>query len=276
VLYNGGIPVFVDVKQDTLCMDPDDLDEKISAVGDNLAAVLPVHFGGMPSEINSIMKLCKEYGMHMIDDAAHICGGKYDGKKIGTFGDMTCFSFHPVKNLSMPTGGAITLNISSYDTAKKKLNSLRWCGIDNRRGTFYDITSVSPNYYMNEISAAIGLTQLVRLDALNKRRIDIAKKYCSKITIDEKMQFNEDCVYHLYWIKVGTRDNFIKHMQNKGIEVGTHYRPIHTMSAYKEFDTGKLPVTNITGDKIVTLPIHPNLSDEQVDFIIEVINSYME
>ncbi|HKR74860.1 MAG TPA: DegT/DnrJ/EryC1/StrS family aminotransferase [Candidatus Nitrosocosmicus sp.] len=274
VLYNGGIPVFVDVKQDTLCMDPEDLKEKVRTTSGNLAAVIPVHFGGMSSDIDSILKICEVNSMHLLDDAAHICGGKFHGKKIGTFGEMTCFSFHPVKNLSMPTGGAITLNMNSSENAKKKLSSLRWCGIDNRKGTFYDVTSVSPNYYMNEISAAIGLAQLTKLDILNRKRVNIAKKYCSNLTTEKKMQFDEDCVYHLYWIEVETRDNFIKYMQSKGIEVGTHYRPIHTMSAYRQFDKGKLPVTNDVGEKIVTLPIHPNLNDDQVGLIIETTNSY--
>jgi dTDP-4-amino-4,6-dideoxygalactose transaminase len=274
VLYNGGIPVFVDIRQDTLCMDPDDLKKKIHTCSGKLAAVVPVHFGGMPSEMDQLLEISKTYGLHIIDDAAHICGGKYNGKKIGTLGEITCFSFHPVKNLSMPTGGALTLNMNDSENAKKKLNSLRWCGIDNRSGTFYDVTSVSPNYYMNEISAAIGLTQLTKLDKLNRKRAEIARKYCSKITLDKKMKYSEDCVYHLFWVEVDGRDNFIKYMESKDIEVGTHYRPIHTMSAYRQFNNGKLSVTDIVGKNIVTLPIHPNLNDDQVNLIIETINSY--
>lgn len=274
VVYNQGIPVFVDVNEDTLCLDTEDLRKKIESTSETIAGVVPVHFGGMSADMKSLTNICESYNLHLIDDAAHICGGRCDGKKIGSFGEMTCFSFHPVKNLSMPTGGAITINMESSKIAKKKLDSKRWCGIDNRIGPYYDVTSISPNYYMNEISATIGLVQLAKLDRLNKRRSEIAKKYCSKINIERKMKYDDDCVYHLFWILIEKRDNFIEYMQRKGIEVGAHYRPIHTMSIYRETGRKGLPVTEEIGKKIATLPIHPNLSDEQVDLIIESINSY--
>jgi perosamine synthetase len=274
VLFNNAKPIFVDVDKKTLCMDPVDLEEKIKTASGDSISVIPVHFAGMPCNMNSIMEICKNHDLHLIDDAAHICGGEYAGKKIGGFEEMTCFSFHPVKNLSMPTGGAITINSESSEEIKKRLNSLRWCGIDNRIGNSYDVTSISPNYYMNEISAAIGIIQLDRLDVMNRKRAMIAKRYSQEIDLEEKMQFDKECVYHLYWIKIENRDNFIEYMNNKGIEVGTHYRPIHSMTIYRQFGEQSLPVTNEVANNIVTIPIHTNLKDDEVSYIIDTVNRF--
>ena len=273
VSYTGGKPIFVDLNKDTLCIDPNDLEEKIQKYDGGLT--LPVHFGGMPCDLVKISKICKNHDLLLIDDSAHICGGTLNGKKIGKLTDLSCFSFHPVKNLAMPTGGAITINSENASIISEKLKSLRWCGIDNRKGIFYDVTSISPNYYMNEISASIGLVQLRKLDILNEKRKKIAKRYVNEIKLDTKMPYNSDCVYHLYWIIAHNRDRLIKHLNSNEIEVGAHYRPIHTMTIYKDYNKTNLPITNSIADKIVTLPIHPNLTDEDITHIIDSINKFI-
>ncbi len=270
VVYNGGNPVFVDVEPDTLCMHPADVQKK---AGKNTAAVVPVHFGGMPCKMDQIQRIAKVHDIALLDDAAHSCGSKYKGKKIGSFEMMTCFSFHPVKNLSMPAGGAISINHKSAGDFKKKLNSKRWCGIDDRKKYVYDVTSVAPNYYMNEFSAAIGLVQLKKLDRLNARRKEIAERYSKEIKLTYKMAYSDDCVYHLYWIISDCREQLIKHLEGRGIEVGTHYRPIHTMSAYKRAGTNT-KITDSIGKRIITIPIHANLSDDDVSYVIKSINSF--
>jgi dTDP-4-amino-4,6-dideoxygalactose transaminase len=269
VVYNGGNPVFVDVDSDTMCMDPADVEKKITR---KTVAIMPVHFGGMPCEMTKIRKITKDYGITIVDDAAHACGATQGGKKIGSSETMTCFSFHPVKNLSMPTGGAISINRSA-DTFKKRLNSLRWCGIDNRKKYTYDVTSVAPNYYMNEISAAIGIVQMNKLDRLNARRKEIAKRYAQEIKLKHKMPYSDDCVYHLYWIISNSRKELALHIEEKGIEIGMHYRPVHTMTAYRSAKACT-PVTEKAGKRIVTLPIHANLSDDDVSHVIQSINSF--
>jgi len=130
--------------------------------------------GGYPCNLEQIQKLAKDYKIAVVEDAAHACGATYQGKKIGSHSDMVCFSFHPVKNLAMPTGGLIALN--SNLNVINSLQSKRWCGISNRKGAAYDVDSLGWNFYMNDISAAIGLVQLKRLEKLNKRRLEIAKK----------------------------------------------------------------------------------------------------
>jgi len=268
VLYNGGIPIFVDIDSQTLSMDPIDMERKI---GPKTKAIVNMHYGGLPNKIDEIKKIAKKYALHVVEDAAHACGAKNKTKKIGSESELTCFSFHPVKNLAMPKGGAITINSKNAKTMKEKLNSLRWCGIDKRNDASYDITSLGYNYYMDEISAAIGIEQLKKIDKLNKKRFSIAKKYNSNLDIQQMMPLNKNCSYHLFWIRVKNRKKFMKNMKDKGIETGSHYIPAHLTSYYKK-DT-VLPVTEKVANEVVTLPMHPNLTNNEVEFIIKTTNS---
>ena len=268
IVYNGGIPVFVDIDPESLCIDINDLENKI---GGKTKGIVNMHYGGFPNKINDIKKISKKYQLHVVEDAAHACGSRNKNKKIGSENEFACFSFHPVKNLAMPKGGAITINSKDSKNMKKKLNSLRWCGIDKRIGTSYDVTSLGYNYYMDEISAAIGIEQLKKLDKTNKIRFKIAKKYNSELNVKEKMPINKDCSYHLFWIRVKNRDSFMKKMLTKGIETGSHYIPAHLTSYYKKNE--KLPITEKVAREVVTLPMHPNLTEEEIEFIIKTVNS---
>ena len=266
IKYNGGIPIFVDVKSDTLCMNPKDLENKITKKS---KVILPVHFGGYSCDMDEIKKISKKNKLLVVEDAAHATGSKFRNKKIGSIGDLTCFSFHPVKNLAMPKGGAITLNYKNRNL-KTKLNSLRWCGISNRKEQFYDVTELGYNYYMDEISSAIGIEQLKKINKFNSRKYEIAKKYHKEIKCLEKMPISKDCSYHLYWILVKNRNTFLKNMKKKGIETGIHYLPVHKMKLYKS--NIKLKVTEKVTKEIVTIPIHPSLKNSEVNYIIKTIN----
>jgi perosamine synthetase len=269
VIYNGGTPIFVDVDPRTLCIDPQMIKKFITK---NTKVILPVHFGGMPCNLDEISCLCKEYEIILIEDAAHAAGASYKNKKIGKHGSAVCFSFHPVKNLAMPTGGAITLNGKQSSKFKSILQSRRWCGISNRKGAKYDVTDIGWNYYMNEFSAAIGIEQLKKLDYTNKKRKQIAKRYSDEIKLEKKMPFNKECSYHFYWIQVNKRDYFMKKMKENSIETGIHYLPIHNMKFYK--NKTKLPITESVGKSIVSIPTHPNLDDSDVDKIIRLTNRF--
>jgi len=271
ILYNNAKPVFVDINKDTLNINHQLIEDKINK---KTGALLPVHYGGMPCEIDKILAIAKNHDIPIVEDAAHAAGTSFKNKKIGSHGDAVCFSFHPVKNLAMPTGGAITLNRNNKLNAIKKLKSRRWCGIQNRKGTSYDVTELGWNFYMNEFAAAIGLQQLKKLDRMNSKRKRIAKRYFKEINVPEKMSYSEDCSYHLFWILVKNRNLFRKKMEENGIETGTHYKPIHQMKLYKS--KIKLPVTDYVAEKIVTIPIHPNLSENQVSLIIKNINKFAQ
>jgi len=269
IIENGGIPIFVDIESDTLCIDPKKIKQVISK---NTAAILPVHFGGMPCNLNEIRKIAKSHNLHIVEDAAHAVGTKFNGKKIGSHGTVVCFSFHPVKNLAMPTGGLISINHKNHKKFRELLFARRWCGITNRKDADYDVNELGWNYYMNEFSAVIGLQQLKKVDKLNKIRRKIARKFCNEINIKSKMQFNENCSYHLYWILVKNRQKFRQELLKNGIETGTHYKPIHLMKMYR--GNVSLPITESIGKQIVTIPIHPNLKKSEIEKIIRLVNNY--
>src|SRR5574337_1090829 len=271
VIYNGGIPIFVDVEPDTLCINPTEVEKHITK---NTRIILPVHFAGMPSNLDKLSSFCKETDITLIEDAAHASGATYGGKKIGSHGTAVCFSFHPVKNLAMPTGGAITLNGEKSIRFKKILQSRRWCGISDRKGPKYDVSDLGWNYYMNEFSAAIGIEQLKKLDRLNSIRRQIAKRYSNEINLQYKMPFSDDCSYHFYWILVKNRSNFMKQMLKNNVETGIHYKPIHEMKFYKEKTRASLPNTEKMGKQIVSLPTHPNLTESDVSKIIRLVNQF--
>jgi len=267
VIYNGGKPVFVDVEPKTLCIDYKKIKKSITK---NTQVILPVHFGGMPCKLNEISDLCKQNNISLIEDAAHAAGATYCGKKIGTHGSAACFSFHPVKNLAMPGGGVITLNGLNSQKLKAIVSSRRWCGISDRKGPKYDVKDLGWNYYMTEISAAIGIEQLKKLDKLNSKRRKIAKRYTKEIDVLSKMPYTNDCSYHLYWIQVKNRNEFMKRMTKNGVETGIHYFPIHKMKYYK--NKTKLPITEEVANNIVSLPMHPNLDETNLDRIIKLTN----
>jgi len=269
IIINGAKPVFVDVDPLTLCIDPNQIRRSITK---KTKAVLPVHFAGMACNMNEILEICDEYDLILIEDAAHAAGTMYNGKQIGTHGDLVCFSFHPVKNLGMPTGGLISINDKRYEKFKEILFSRRWCGITNRNGVYYDVKELGWNYYMNEFSAAIGLAQLKKLDKMNKIRKKIAKKYNTELNI-ERMPYSDECSYHIYWILVKNRKEFMEKMNYNNIETGIQYRPVHEMSMYNNYNKS-LPITEKTGKHIVSVPIHPNLSEEDIGKIISSVNRF--
>jgi len=270
VLLNGAKPVFVDVDPINLCIDPEHIKKSITK---KTKVILPVHFGGMPCDLNKITELCKENKLTLVEDAAHAAGASYKNQKIGSHGQAVCFSFHPVKNLAMPTGGLISINHKNYKKIRKTLLSRRWCGITNRKDAFYDVQELGWNYYMNEFSAAIGLIQLQKLDKMNNYRRKIAHEYDKKINLENKIPYSKECSYHLYWICVKNRESFRKKLKNVGIETGIHYKPIHTMSLYNF--RKKLVNTERISKQIVSIPMHPNLSKGDVEKIIFYVNKFL-
>ena len=269
VLENNAEPIFADISLETLCIDPSEIEDKIS---DLTKIVLPVHFGGMSAELKKIQKICKKKNLTLIEDAAHATGSSHDKIKIGSHGKFVCFSFHPVKNLAMPTGGLISINAKNALQITEKIKAKRWCGITDRVKTDYDVKEKGWNYYMNEFSAAIGIEQIKKLKKLNKIRVSNAKRYADELIFEEKMPFNHESVYHFYWILVKNRKKLRDMLFDNGIETGTHYKPIHKMSLYNK--KIHLPNTEYVGDTIITLPTHPNLKQSELDKIIKIINKF--
>ena len=265
VVLNGGKPVFVDVDPKTLCVNTNLIKKAITK---KTKVVVAVHFGGFPCNIDEISDICKKYKIKLIEDAALAAGSSYKNKKIGSHSDIVCFSFHPVKIMASPKGGAITLNGKNSNKLKKILLSLRNSGISH--DDHNSVTRVGWNCYMNEFSAAICLEQLKKINKMISLRFQIAKKYHSKINIENKMPLDKNCSYNFYWIFVKNPKAFIKKMNENNVEIGTYHAPIHTLNYYKS--RKNLPNTEYMAKHHVLLPTHPNLSTKDVEKIVRLTN----
>lgn len=280
VSYNLAYPIFADVNYDTLALDIEDVKRKITV---RTKAIIPVHYAGRPVDLHKLKEAVGN--IPIIEDCAHAAGSIYRGRRAGSIGDIGCFSFQAVKNLSMGDGGALTLSSKAMADRSKRL---RWLGID--KGT-WDRSKLDKSYWweyfvdeiglkcnMNDIAAAIGLAQLKKLDAMNARRKEIARQYTqafSKIDWietppDDDQDFQSS--WHIYCIKAPGRDKLSTHLQDRGITVGVHYKPIHLYSCYG--NRTALPVAEKAFARILSLPMHTGLTDEEVGKVIEGVSSF--
>jgi perosamine synthetase len=282
VAYNLAIPIFCDIDERTLQIDIKEIEKKRTI---RTKAVIPVHYSGRPCDMDKIKEAAG--GLAIIEDAAHACGAEYKGKKCGTLGDIGCFSFHAVKNLAMGDGGALTLNDKKMTQRAKRL---RWVGID--KGT-WDRTKLDKSYWwkyyvdeiglkchMNDIAASIGLVQLGKLEAMNKRRTEIAQMYTREferiteieVPVGDDKDFKSS--WHIYCVKCDKRDDLSVFLQSKGINTGVHYTPIHTYSCYG--NNPSLPVAEQVSERILSLPIYPDLSNDEVQYVIKTIKGFYD
>lgn len=275
VAYNLATPIFADIDENTLNIDIEDVARKISS---RTKAVIPVHYGGRPVDIDKLRAAIGN--IPVIEDCAHACGAKYKGKSAGSLGMIGCFSFHAVKNLAMGEGGAITLNDGEMALRAKRL---RWLGID--KGTWdrtkldrsywwkYNVDEIGLKSHLNDIFAAIGLVQLRKLERANMRRREIVNLYRDGLKNVEEIEMPPEdggdfiSAWHLCEIKVENRDELSVFLMDKKIGTGVHYKPIHLYRCYGNRPT--LLKAERVFPKILTLPLYPGLSDEEVSFIIE-------
>jgi UDP-4-amino-4,6-dideoxy-N-acetyl-beta-L-altrosamine transaminase len=287
LLYNGLKPVFADIEQDTRNIDPDNIRAKITK---NTRAIAFVDFAGHPCRMKEIVEIADENDLVLIGDACHALGAEYQGKKIGTFADVTAFSFHPVKHITTGEGGAVTTNRPEL---YKKMLMLRNHGIDrdawSRFGPeaswAYDMKFLGRNYRMTDFQAALGISQLKKLDLFVKKRTALAERYRNAlrdipwITLPCTLPGVKHA-WHIFTVlleKPVDRDAFFKYMRAAGIGVNVHYIPIYRHSYYlrnypalpKDY-----PVTEDVFSRIVTLPLHPGITGREFDYIVDTIVSY--
>jgi perosamine synthetase len=284
ILYNNGIPVFADICPDTLNINPDEVEKLITPA---TRAIVTVHYGGHACPMDRILDIARKNNLKVIEDVAHGCGGEYNGRKLGSIGDIGCFSFHAVKNLATADGGMITTNDPAI---YKKLLKLRWMGItkdtwsreeaSHKYSWYYNIEELGFKYHMNDITAAIGLVQLKKLDRMNDRRRQIVERYNRHFagldwieTPVLKSYAKSAC--HNYVVKVPFRDKLNAYLQNEGISTGVHYIPNNHYVMYQNY-RGSTPVCEAVWVKLLTLPLFPDLSDSQVDMIAEKIKTFHE
>jgi perosamine synthetase len=282
VLYVGATPVFADVCPDTLCVDPRDIEDRVS---ERTRAIIPVHYAGHPCDMDAILALARRHSATVVEDAAHACGAVHRGHRVGSLSDLTCFSFHAVKNLTCGEGGMITLSNKDWD---RRLRRLRWMGIDKdtwRRtdeasiyAWQYSIGELGYKCHMSDLAAALGLVQLGRLDQLNNRRRQVASMYDDGLEGVPGVQLPVELDYvrsawHIYAIRHDRRDELIAHMKKNNIAPGVHYHPIHLHDYYQPWRTS-LPVTERESLRLVSLPMHPGLTDDYVSRVIDAIRSF--
>jgi perosamine synthetase len=284
ILYNNAIPVFADIERDTLNINVTEIEKKIT---DRTKAILLVHYGGHPCEMDEILDLAERHNLYVIEDCAHACGAKYKGVQAGSMGDAGCFSFHAVKNLATGDGGMITTdNKDLYD----RLQKLRWVGITKdtyqrskrEYSWYYEVEELGYKYHMNDITAAIGLVQLNKLEIMNQRRREIAQTYNKQLGklywIELPIERNYvKSAFHNYVVKMEDRDAFMNHMTVKGISTGVHYMPVHLHPLYKKLGIrANVPVAEEVWKKLVTLPLYPDMMDSDVDFVVNSIKEFGE
>ena len=275
ILYNDCVPVFADIRSDSRNVDPEEIRKKITS---RTRAIICMDYAGHPCELAEIRGIAQEYHLRLIDDACHALGAEYHGKRLGTFADMTIFSFHPVKPITTGEGGAV---VTDDSTLAARLRLLRSHGIDREtspcpeQGWAYDMVLLGRNYRMTDIQAALGTSQLHRLDAFLERRNRLAalyREYLDNVPQIVLPQVREGMHHgwHLFTVLMGKcdRNAVYADLKAQGIGAQVHYIPIYRFSYYRRrfphLVPEAFPVTEGIFHTILTLPLYPAMSDADV------------
>ena len=272
ISYCNAKPVFVDVKEDTFNINEELIEKKITP---KTKGIIAVHLHGNPASIDKISDIAKSHGLFLIEDAAQAHDSEYKGQRIGTFGDLSCFSFYPGKNLgACGEAGMITTNNKEY---AEKIRSLRDWGQSQRY--YHDFQGF--NYRMEGLQGAILRVKLKYIKTWTNSRIQKAGLYSDSIDQSKAITPTENeygrHVYHIYAIRVKNRDSLRSIFEEKDIQTGIHYPiPIHMQKGYKRFINHdyKLPVTETLAKEMLSLPIYPELSNENILLISDLINKH--
>lgn len=272
VSYTGAVPVFADCKADTWEIDPASVEEKIT---EKTKGIIGVHLYGQPFAYREIRRIADKYGLFVVEDCAQACNALYEGRQVGSIGEIGCFSFYPGKNLyAFGEGGSVT---TDNEECFRHIERLKNQGCDRR----YYHDEIGYNMRLEGMQGAVLSVSLGYLDAWTKRRIEIGERYHREIKHPEIcMQVHPADtrpVYHLFVVTVPDREDFIRHMDSAGIMCDIHYPvPCHLQKAYKRLGgkKGDCPCAEYLADHCVTLPLFPEMRDEEVDRVICACNEY--
>lgn len=272
VTHTGATPVFVDCRPDTWEIDPNEVEKKITP---NTKAIIGVHLYGQPCDLDALLAICRKHNLFLVEDAAQAHGARYKGVKVGSFGELACFSFYPGKNLgACGEGGGITTRNQKY---YQHLLSLRNHGSSQR----YYHDEIGFNMRMGGLEAASLLVKLRHLDRWNQRRRQIAARYYSEINNPKiKMQHQPswaESVFHLFVVTTDDKEAFVQHLSQNNIMPAFHYPvPCHLQKAYAylHYKPGDLPHAEYLAGHCVSLPMFAELTEQEIDRIVQVINSF--
>ena len=272
ISYVGAKPVYVDIDDATFNLDPKQIEKAITK---KTKAIMPVHLYGHPFDIDPILAICKKHNLPLVEDAAQAHGAKYKGKTIGTFGDISCFSFYPGKNLGAAgEGGALVTNNAAFD---KRARSLREHGSTVR----YYHDEVGFNYRMEGIQGAVLGVKLPHLPKWTSERQRVAKRY-TELLKDTPLKLPvqadwAESVWHLYVVRHPRRDDLKKHLEANGVGCALHYPlPLHLQKCYASlgYKAGAFPVAEKAASECMSLPIFPELTDAQIQRVASVIKDF--
>jgi perosamine synthetase len=278
VVMAGATPVFCDVDARTFNLDVHDAAARITP---RTKAIIPVHYGGTACDMDAVHRLAAQAHLTVIEDAAHAFGSTYQGRKIGTLSDLTCFSFDPVKNITCGEGGAVVTNnrdLAERATARRVLGITRdtWSRRETAHPWSYGVDGPGFRYHMSNLNAAIGLEQIKRFEAFRERRRAIARRYDEALAevpglVLREQHLSETCPF-FYVVRVvdGRREALMNHLKEAGIMTGIHYLPNHLHRVFASRRTS-LPIAERLGEEILTLPLFYEMTDEQVEMVITAV-----
>ena len=284
VAYLGANPVLCDIESDTHNINYKLIEQNIT---DKTKAIIPVHYGGHPCDMNNISMIAKKYNLKIIEDAAHALPALYENKIVGTMSDATCFSFYATKTMTTGEGGMVTTN---NEKIMKKIflqrlhgiNGDAWSRHSSEMDWYYEVVDLGYKYNTTDIQSALGIIQLEKLDWMWKERKKIATKYINAFSGIIKFIKDDNLnkpSWHLFVIKVNNRDELYLKLKEKGIKTSVHFIPIHKQPFYKNkfhYDHDNYPVANDIFNKSLSLPIYPGLKTDEVDYIIDNILKYAQ
>jgi dTDP-4-amino-4,6-dideoxygalactose transaminase len=293
IRYFDAKPMFVDIEPCTMNIDAVKLEKTIETLaekGIRAKAFIPVHFAGHPCDMDTIMRIAKSHDLKVIEDAAHVLPARYKDRMIGTIGDITCFSFYATKNIATGEGGmAVTDNPEWAE--RMRIMSLHgiskdaWKRYTAEGNWYYEIIALGYKYNMTDMAAALGIAQLRKADFFQQRREEIAARYNNAFWKLPQIEtpVTRDCVqhsWHLYVIKLNLeqliidRNQFIEELKSRGIGTSVHFIPLHIHPYYRDtygYKPEDFPVANETFKRIITLPMYPKMTDEDVKLVVDAV-----
>ena len=280
VCYLGARPVLCDINSYDHNIDPDKIEDLVS---ERTKAIIPVHFGGIPCDMDRIMSIAKLFQLKVIEDAAHALPSYYNNTIIGSFSDITCFSFYATKTLSTGEGGMVTTDNPDY-FSRMKVNRIHgisgdaWKRYSSEGKWRYDIVSQGYKYNMSDINAAIGLVQLDKVFKNNDKREAIARRYIDAFDTNGldyiKHKNNVRSSWHLFVLKVSNRDILYNKLADCSIGASVHFIPLHFQTFYKKkfnFQKELFPISNDVFKKSISIPIFPDLTEQEQEYIISKV-----